>query len=51
MNTTYDDDLHRWLTLKNIIISFNNGYYFQIKPLVPMEQEWEDPGLAFNNNI
>ena len=32
---------------KNIIISFNNGYYFQIKPLVPMEQEWEDPGLAF----
>ena len=44
---SYDDDSHRWLTLKNIIISFNNGYYFQIKPLVPMEQEWEDPGLAF----
>ncbi len=43
----YDDDSHRWNILRQIIISFNNGYYFQINPLIPMETEWEDPGFAF----
>lgn len=44
---SYDNDSSRWITLKRIIISFNSGYYFQIKPMVPMEVEWEDPGFAF----
>lgn len=44
---SYDDDSSRWLTLKDTIISFNSGYYFQVSPLVPMEQKWEDPGFAF----
>ncbi len=43
----YDDDSSRWIILKKIILTFNDGYYFQYGANVPMEIQWEDPGFAF----
>ena len=43
----YDDDSSRWIILKKIILTFNEGYYFQYGANVPMEIQWEDPGFAF----
>lgn len=34
-------------TLQKIADSANRGYYFQLTPKIPMENLWEDPGIAF----